>query len=328
MSTDTLTETPVETPATEPDLWTSTVTDANGTTTTEPAPEVESAPEPEPVPVDETPDQKIEREANGQFTAKKSKRDNPYVRVKDATAETAREREARVAAEARASDLERRLQELETRPAPTPPPQPVPAAGRGRPSEDEVGTTYATYADYVDAVAEWKLEQWQSKQNFQEQIQQQLQAHLETQRMHDALSRHVSTVAESGRTRFADFDTVVNALDVKFSPMHQEAILRAPDSAAVQYALGKNPELARQIAAIDNPFVLGLEFAKLTQSSAAVARPDSASTARPSSAKPPINRVGGAASAVPVDPDDLDFGPDYIRAENERERKRQQANRL
>lgn len=268
------------------------------------------------------------RNDKGQFTSepakKPSKRTNPYEAVKAATGETARERDLRLKAEARAAELEQQLNEARKPKAPEPVKDAQPAAEtRKKPSADEIGTKYPSYEDYVEDLADWKLEQRLAKDDLDAKIEARFQARLQQQQQKE----HVTGISERGRAAYPDFQEAIDASDVWFSPMHQRAILDTPGSEHIQYALAKDPHLARRIAAIDNPVTLGLEFARLLPSTTAAARPDSASSARPSTAKPPINRVGGTASAAPVDPDDLDFGPEYIKAENERERKRQQAAR-
>lgn len=317
---DTL-EAPIETPAVEAPPVAAEPKEDPWTSQSAETPAVEAKADDEPAAVEPAP---AERNESGQFQAKTpSKRKNPYEAVKAATGETAREREAREKAEARAADLERQLEEAR-RPKLEPALKAEPASGdRKKPSEDEIGTKYASYADFVEDLADWKAEQ-RLKAN---DVDARIAARFEAERRQQAQDRRDAALVESGKQAYPDFVEVINSATLEFPTWHGEFIKGLPNAHDVIYALAKDLETAKHIATIDNPFALGVALAQLVPPSGVAARPDSTSPARSSTAKPPINRVGGTASAVPVDPDDLEFGPDFIRAENEKDRKRKQANR-
>lgn len=334
--------TPAEVAPSEPtDSWSSqSATPDGGVDAAEPA-----QPEPPAAVVEadaaEAAAEPVDRDDKGQFTSnKKARKTSPYEAVKQATGETAKERGLREAAEARAAAVEKELAALKAKPAPAaavdPPraaaPQMEPGATRPKPNEDEIGTKYATYADFVEDLADWRYEQRIAKDDINARIAQAFQ-------QRDAqvsYQQHVGQVFATGRTTYPDFDAVVNASTVLFPPKHQQVILASANPSAVMYALAKDHALAQTIAgidldtpqtAVDNAIRLGVELASLLSSATVAARPDSTVAARTSSAKPPINRVGGTASAVPVDPDDLEFGPEFIKAENAREKQKREANR-
>ena len=123
-------------------------------------------------------------------------------------------------AEERAAGLERQLNELRGTTAPTtpaalpsastPPPgsppaqfvQPAPSQGRPQPSEDDIGTKYKTYADFVLDSARWVAEQ--EAPSLDARIRQSIEADRATR---DFLTHAESTWAK-GRKVYADFDTV------------------------------------------------------------------------------------------------------------------------
>lgn len=101
---------------------------------------------------------------------------------------------------------------------------------------------------------------------------------------------------EHAREAYPDFDEVVDS-PVEVSKAMQDAILRAPNGADIAYYLGKHPQEAERIAALD-PFSALVEMGRL---SATVTRPKpKAATTAPA----PISPVGTAAKAE-SDPDKM-----------------------
>lgn len=297
-------------PVTGPDSWTSLSADNAGTVT-------EGRPE---APAEAIAEPAVDRDDKGQFTSAKkaNPRKDPHARVKDATADAARERTAREAAEAKAAAFEREIQALKTTPAPK---AAVPAT-RQKPSVEDIGSglKYATYEDYVEDLADWRFEQREATRAAEAAAK--AEADSQT-RQQAAVAERVTQIWARGAAAYPDFKAAIDgaAATPQFSPMHRLAVLKHPQAEAILYAMAKDPDLARRVAALDDPYDVGVLFATLTPP-AAVARPDSAPTVRPSSAKPPINRVGGAANATATPPEDLEFGPDYIRTMNQQQKER------
>lgn len=276
------------------------------------------------------------RDEKGQFTSeadkatKPNRRKNPYEAVKEATGETLRERTAREAAERKAAELEREIAQLKAKPAEpqATPKADAPKAGRARPKLDDFADQPDPFDAYMEAVSDWKAEQ-----RIQSELDARISQHFEQRQAGERLYQHVQSIREKGRAVYKDFDTAIQAVsDIQFPNDTLMAIVQMDGSEHIQYALATNRELAQRIAGwdistLDKQIKLGAELAKLVPSSVVAATPDSTPPTRSSTAKPPINRVGGTASAVPVDPDDLDFGPEFIRAENERDKKRREAGR-
>lgn len=296
----------------------SSPTDDLWTADSERSPTPEPLPDPEPDPAPETPLVAAAPETAAPAVDEKGKkpgkpRNDPIARMQQATAkEAAAKEEARLARE-EATALKARLDALEQRTLQPEPPRQAPSAKF--PTFDEWQTTHPddTWEDYQDARVEWKLEARDAARAAQQQVTQ-YREQLESAKATDP--------------------TLVQALknDPPVSPVMEQAILSSKQSIDIVRYLGTHPEICAQLA-LESRYTSGdavpvmRRYLEAQVTAGAVARPDSAPAVRPSTANPPINRVGGTASATPVDPDDLDFGPEYIRQENAREKKRQEASR-
>jgi hypothetical protein len=183
------------------------------------------------------------------------------------------------AAEQRARELEARLQQPPARPdsllgpgaapapergtgqpAALPPSQPL--STRPEPSEDDVGTTYATYGAFVKDHHAWTWEQQQP--SIQQQILQGIQAHQQQQQF----LTHMESVRAKGRAAYSDFDQLLQTGPGTFVPMPApavQAILDHPASEHLQYQIMKNGELAQRLAQLagQNPYAFALELVKL-----------------------------------------------------------------
>lgn len=234
--------------------------------------------------------------------------------MQQATAkEAAAKEEARKERE-RADRLERELLDARKPATTARPADPAPAARAANAPPalksfvEQIGTTYESWEEaneaWADARDAWKDEQREWKVAF------------------DDIDRAKATDPEFARA----------ISNLPCSPVMGQAIRDSKNRLDILRYLGTHPEECIQLAqesartSLDAASVVRRHLETLVTASA-VAKPDSASVVRPSTAKPPVNRVGGTASATPVDPEDLEFGPEYIRAENARERKRQEAAR-
>ena len=102
---------------------------------------------------------------------------------------------------------------------------------------------------------------------------------------------------------------VGNSHDVQFSPGHQMAILHVPNAEHVIYALAKDEALARRIAAIDNPVLLGMALAEFQPSR--VATPASTQMGSSSKAPAPYQPVGSGTKTASPALEDLAASGDY-----------------
>lgn len=152
----------------------------------------------------------------------------------------------------------------------------------GEPKADQ----FKSYEEYLEARAEWKAEQRVEKRlgelrdNAQRQAGQAEQEKLQTQwekRVSEAL------------TTYDDFEEVALSPEVPISEPMMAAILRSPKGADVAYHLGKNHDLAAQIAALD-PIGAAIRIGELA---ASLTRPTPKKT---TGAPPPISPVGGRAT--------------------------------
>ncbi len=300
------------------DLWTADSErqpDALNTSDSVPANEpLEATPE---LPLETAPT--ADRDESGKFKSKTA-RDNPYTRVKQATAKEATAKEEARQAREEAASLRTRLEALERAQRPAEraepaPQQPQPQNGRF-PGFDawSAANPGRDYDDYTDARADYRY------------------GVLEMQRQQQAV---VSNYHQQIEVAKQSDPVLVQALanDPPVSPLMERAILASPNSIDIVRYLGTHPEDCAQLAretsslSLDAVPVMRRHLETLVASGAVANRPDAAQSVKPSTANPPIHRVGGTASATPVDPDDLPFGPDYIRAENQREKKRQESSR-
>ncbi len=164
---------------------------------------------------------------------------------------------------------------------------------RVKPTEDEIGAKYASYADFVEDLAEWKVEQRHAAHDIDARIRTAIEADRASRSFQDT----VSTVLEAGRKAFPDFDAVRAASDVKLPSQLIQTVLAMDNAAHVIYKLAKDRDLAQRIATSD-PYHAGLLLAGLR-----VASPDAvpASSGTPSVTPPPPPYqpvAGGARTTV------------------------------
>jgi len=201
-----------------------------------------------------------------------------------------------------------------SQPAYQPPPQ-----GRPQPSEDEVGTKYKTYGEFVIDSGRWLTEQQQL--DIDARIRQSIEA--------DRASRDFMSQAErtwaKGREVYPDFDAVRMNGPGAHVPIPNDrvaAIIQHPDSAHIQNAIVRNADLAQQVASV-HP----LEFWRLLGSLApAPAAVSQASTAAPPlpTLPAPIQPVGsGGQTTAPSLSDVADTGnfERYQQVRNEQRRR-------
>lgn len=150
---------------------------------------------------------------------------------------------------------------------------------------------FQSYEQYLEAKAEWKAEQ---------KVAEVLRKHQESTKAQsvEAERRQVSQAweqrVEAASDIYDDFEEVALAPDLPVTGVMAEAIQRAEKGADVLYYLGKNREVAAQIARLD-PLSAAIRIGEIA---ATLARPQPKKT---SNAPPPISPVG-ARAAVSKDP--------------------------
>jgi hypothetical protein len=129
--------------------------------------------------------------------------------------------------------------------APTQPFTPPPT--RTKPSEDEIGDKYKTYADFVEDLADWQGEQREAKRDARQQAERREQ----TQR--EWATSYTTQLAEA-KTRYPDFDTQVQATDetmqrfgIVLPQVLQDAILSSSRGADISYYLATHHDAYRDL---------------------------------------------------------------------------------
>lgn len=250
------------------------------------------------------------------------KRTHGQKRFAQLTAEREEEVRQRQAVERERDDLRTKLAaaELRVTPSPTPsrveePPKtaatpPPVTATRPKPTEDEVGTKYQTYGDYVEDLSDWKAEQRIQKLDLDAQIRTGYDR-IEADRASRTLADQNASAVARGRAAYPDFDAAVTQSPVSTSinwgffdqaqtMPRLQLIIAHPQSEHVRYGLVKNPEkaLALSVETDIGKFIEGLnQFVP----GAAVAPPASTGIAGMSIAPPPYQPVA-AGSKTTVTP--------------------------
>jgi hypothetical protein len=162
---------------------------------------------------------------------------------------------------------------------------------------------FDTLDDYVEAVAEYKLNQ--KTQTAQSQQAQQTQA--------QAVAQDWVAKVDKVRSVAPDFDAVFNNVaSIEFAPMALEAVAQHPKGAEIAYMLGKDVSEAYRIAALppsQQLMAIG-ELAAKTN----VPKPKAVS-----SAPPPVKTVSGGN--VTTDPSKMSTS-DYIKWRNDQQRQK------
>jgi len=198
------------------------------------------------------------------------------------------------AAEARYRELEQRMSAKPTESVKAEPAKAVEPT-RPKPTEEEVGTKYQSYADFVEDLADWKVEQREAKTNLKQVIDATVAERIEADRASRSFMDTATAMVERGRKVFADFDAVKQngpGSQVNLGPEKNAAILRLPNSERVIYEACKSAEVANELLAITDPIEFGMRLARFsTEEPAAKAAPASPKVPM-TNAAPPVQPVG------------------------------------
>ena len=193
-------------------------------------------------------------------------------------------------------DLQRKVEEYEAKLKTLPPPQPEAKTQEGKPQPE----TFKTYEEYVDALADWKIEQKMAALQRQE---------IETAQKEHAkavFSAHEQRVAEA-QERYTDWDDVRKNLDTEEYQVPEAAFFAIPEqenSADVLYYLAQNPDECAELRDL-SPVAAASRIGRI---SAMLAKEEPAPAPKPvTKAPPPVKHVGGSSSksAVPLDQMDM-----------------------
>lgn len=214
------------------------------------------APEPEPdtpaKPADAAPatDAPVPSRGRQRFSDLTRERD-------EARGETAKERTAREALEREVTELRAKVQTPAQPATPDPAKEPAKAAEptRAKPSEDEIGTKYQSYADFTEDLADWKYEQRQAALDPAKTVREILAQERERQ----TFVSDLRASQDRGRKAYPDFDTLLNgpAGAVQLGRTDEEGVERVrfitqhPASEHIQYAILKDSAVAKSLQVAD-----------------------------------------------------------------------------
>ena len=165
-------------------------------------------------------------------------------------------------------------------------PEPQAIAPQGKPILD----TYASYEEYVEALADWKVETRLGAERENQSKAQQEAARAEQ-------ARTFQSRAETVRESHPDFDEIVRNPLLPISEAMAEVAQLSEKGPELLYHLGLNPQEAERIYRLP-PYLQAMEMGRLE---ARLSRPTRAQTSAPD----PISPVSGAAGSQTVDPDSM-----------------------
>jgi len=190
----------------------------------------------------------------------------------------------------------------EAKPGAATPPESAKAAETGKP----VAANFTTYEEYVEALADWKLDQ-------RDALKAQLAAQSERQTV-------VKTQVEAARAAHPDYDEVVTDQVVISPAMAEVMTQRDFPGAEVAYILGSDPAEAKRIAAL-SPAQAGAALARIA-AGINPAEPPKPKAAPVSKAPPPPKTLAGTGGNADSEPDPSNFKLWNAWADREEKRKR------
>lgn len=154
----------------------------------------------------------------------------------------------------------------------------------------------------------------QSLQQMQHEMARRQQAMAQAQYA-QAEMQQVAQVVNTGQTKYADFQQVVNQPGLpdltQVDPMFKQALFRMPEAADIVYYLGKNPQEANRLMSMSVPEATAHLGTLKAQISAQPKKPS----------QQPIPNVGGSGGFKPGLADDLPVD-EWMRRRNAQVRKR------
>lgn len=157
----------------------------------------------------------------------------------------------------------------------------------GRPARD----TYQSDEDYLEALADWKVDQRLSKK----------EAETTAKQAGEARATSWNTKLESARAEFADHQAVLDACDKQINVNVSDALLEHEHGAKVAYELAKNPDLIDKLngmSATQAAFEvakIGAKFDKAPEAATPSPKPAAVSRAP----APAASKVGSSRSTAP-----------------------------
>lgn len=216
--------------------------------------------------------------------------------------------------------LQRAQLEAETERLRQTPAKSAASAANGKPSPADIGTKYADYETYVEALADWVADQkmttarqqWEQQQQVQSARTQQEQAF---QRLTERNVKAKEKYPNWEQVRDAGTAALVNAGVPEVPPVMVHAFLQSDLSGDILYYLGTHPDefVRLTLANLRTPVEAAPLMREHLERLVAFSNSGPARTPISSSAKPPIQPLGSAPVTPSVNPDDLPFGREYLR---------------
>ncbi len=233
----------------------------------------------------ETDEQKNERILHERQERSRRAASRVQQRFDELTRDKYAERAARERVERELDELRRALRQ-----------QQQPQDGDGAPKRDQ----FDDYESYIEARASYRAtkEMVGRLEAMQRQVAEQQRAEHELRERNSVLQAIADSTAKF-RSQAKDFDDAMEAIaDIPSSPILERAIATADNPAAILYALGKDPERARNIAMMDP-----LQQAKMIGKIEHELRSTSVRVSNAPAPGKPAGAKGGAASEPPEDPE-------------------------
>jgi len=233
-------------------------------------------------------------------------------------AEKDAEKTAREAAEKERDALKSQLEAARRQPTPaavapaqTPaaPTQPQKtSAARAKPSVDAIGTTYQSYEEFIEDLADWKSEQRLTALDVDGRIRQNLDADRQQRTVQDRFT----SVRNEALKVYPDFDAVITSgpgATVNLSPdpviadRRTQYVLHHPSAVHLMHTIASDATLANQLAGLSD-IDFGIALARLVPADPAVS-PASTGVRTVNSAPAPYQPVGSGSKTTPVPSSEL-----------------------
>ena len=214
-----------------------------------------------------------------------------------------------------AEQMQRMLEQQQALMQQLQPPKHEPQALQPPKPEDYPGGQYDPR--YIDARIEY------AEAAAAERAYQRLQAETqqrEQSRQQSELQARIQTAEAAARGKYADYDEAINGLaadpQLATNPVIRQALFGTDNGAEIGYLLGKNLDVAYEIASTNNPIVAGMKLAELMNRA-----PRKTVNAPPA----PIKPLSGTAGSPVGKPLDQMSTEEYIRHMNALDLQRRQA---
>ena len=120
---------------------------------------------------------------------------------------------------------------------------------------------FQDHDEYLAELSAFKAEQRMTNRQVQELEREAAESKKQTEALHqrqvEEAAQNWAAQADDARTRYADFDAVVTAPDVAITPNMAQLIGLSDNGADVAYHLGMNKDLARELAQLPVPELVG-----------------------------------------------------------------------